>query len=59
VRLWSKERSLPPSRSGDAPRPQLDALAAILPMGRRDWLAQLLTDDGVETLKHFARQGMG
>jgi hypothetical protein len=37
---------------------QLDALAAILPMDRRDRLAELLTDD-VETLKHLAREGMG
>ena len=28
-------------------------------MDRRDWLAQLLTDDDVETLKHLAREGMG
>ena len=38
---------------------QLDTLAAILPMDRRDQLAQLLTDDDVETLKHLAREGMG
>ena len=38
---------------------QLDSLAAILPMDRRDRLAQLLTDDDVETLKHLAREGMG
>jgi hypothetical protein len=38
---------------------QLDALAAILPMDRRDRLAELLTDDNVETLKHLAREGMG
>ena len=38
---------------------QLDALAAVLPMDRRDRLAQLLTDDDVETLKHLARRGMG
>ena len=37
---------------------QLDALAAVLPMDRRDRLAQLLTDDDVETLKHLARRGM-
>jgi hypothetical protein len=34
---------------------QLDALAAILPMDRRDRLA----DDDVETLRHLAREGMG
>jgi hypothetical protein len=38
---------------------QLDTLSAILPMDRRDRLAQLLTDDDVETLKHLAREGMG
>ena len=38
---------------------QLDALSAILPMDRRDRLAELLTDDDVETLKHLAREGMG
>ncbi len=38
---------------------QLDALAAVLPMDRRDRLAQLLTDDDVETLKHLAREGHG
>ncbi|SCB50362.1 site-specific integrase [Rhizobium multihospitium] len=38
---------------------QLDTLAAILPMERRDRLAQLLTDDDVQTLKHLAREGMG
>jgi len=38
---------------------QLDALSAILPMGRRDQLAALLTDDDVATLKHLAREGMG
>jgi hypothetical protein len=35
---------------------QLDALAAILPMGRRDRLAELFTDDDVETLEHLARR---
>lgn len=38
---------------------ELDTLAAILPMDRRDRLAQLLTDDDIETLKHLAREGMG
>ena len=52
--------------SEDAPRDletrralELDALAAILPMDRRDSLAKLLTDDDVATLKHLAREGMG
>jgi hypothetical protein len=38
---------------------QLDTLSAILPMERRDRLAELLTDGDVETLKHLAREGMG
>lgn len=38
---------------------ELDTLSAILPMDRRDRLAQLLTDDEVATLKHLAREGMG
>jgi integrase len=38
---------------------QLDTLAAILPMERRDRLAELLTDDDVATLKHLAQEGMG
>lgn len=37
----------------------LDTLSAILPMDRRDRLAQLLTDDDVATLKHLSREGMG
>ena len=34
---------------------QLDTLSAILPMERRDRLAELLTDDDVATLKHLAQ----
>ena len=38
---------------------QLDTLAAILRMERRDRLVELLTDDDVATLKHLAQEGMG
>ena len=38
---------------------QLDALAGILPMDRRDRLAGILTDAEVETLRHLARAGAG
>ena len=38
---------------------ELDALAAILPMDRRDALASLLSDDDVATLKHLAGEGIG
>ena len=39
---------------------ELDTLAAIVRIDRRDRLVDLLTDDDVETLKgHLAREGMG
>ena len=38
---------------------ELDTLAAILPIDRRDALASLLTDDDVATLKHLAGEGIG
>jgi hypothetical protein len=49
---------VPALRLGPATRRalQLDALAAILPMDRRDWLAELVTDDDFETLDHLARR---
>ncbi|MER9248859.1 site-specific integrase [Mesorhizobium sp. M0590] len=37
----------------------LDALESVLPFDRRDFLADILTDDDVETLRHLAREGMG
>src|SRR5690606_33211083 len=37
----------------------LDTFAAILPMDRRDRLAELLTDQDVETLRHLAKHGIG
>lgn len=37
----------------------LDALDAVLPFGRRDFLAEILTDDDVGTLRHLANAGMG
>ncbi|MDO6966643.1 tyrosine-type recombinase/integrase [Rhizobium alvei] len=38
---------------------QLDTIAAVLPIERRDALAGLLTDQDVETLRHLVNQGMG
>lgn len=38
---------------------QLDTIAAVLPMDRRDELAELLTDQDIETLRHLVNQGMG
>ncbi|MER9580700.1 tyrosine-type recombinase/integrase [Mesorhizobium sp. M0276] len=37
----------------------LDALDSVLPFDRRDFLANLLTDDDVATLRHLAREGIG
>ncbi|WP_046801744.1 site-specific integrase [Agrobacterium sp. LC34] len=38
---------------------ELDTIAAVLPIERRDELAELLTDQDVETLKHLVERGMG
>jgi hypothetical protein len=38
---------------------EFDTIAAVLPMERRDELAELLTDHDVETLRHLVNQGMG
>lgn len=38
---------------------EIDTIAAVLPMERRDELAELLTDQDVETLRHLVNQGMG
>ncbi|AVA24811.1 site-specific integrase [Rhizobium sp. NXC24] len=37
----------------------LDSIAAVLPIDRRDKLAEILTDQDVETLKHLVNEGMG
>jgi integrase len=54
-----RARPTPPDDSETRRALQLDALAAVLPIDRRDRLAELLSDDDVETLKHLAREGMG
>ncbi|MBX5213951.1 site-specific integrase [Rhizobium sp. NLR10a] len=38
---------------------ELDTIAAVLPIERRDELAELLTNQDVETLRHLVNQGMG
>ncbi|MER8529648.1 tyrosine-type recombinase/integrase [Mesorhizobium sp. M1272] len=37
----------------------LDALDSVLPFDRRDFLAGVLTDDDVATLRHLAKEGIG
>jgi len=38
---------------------QLDTIAVVLPLNRRDMLAGILTDEDVETLRHLVNEGMG
>lgn len=38
---------------------ELDTIASVLPMERRDELAELLTDQDIETLRHLVNEGMG
>ncbi|SIR21758.1 Phage integrase family protein [Rhizobium sp. RU20A] len=38
---------------------ELDTIASVLPMDRRDALAALLTDQDIETLRHLVNEGMG
>ncbi|WFR97539.1 site-specific integrase [Rhizobium tumorigenes] len=38
---------------------ELDTIAAVLPMGRRDELAEILSDEDVKTLRHLVNEGMG
>ncbi|MBO9127693.1 MULTISPECIES: site-specific integrase [unclassified Rhizobium] len=38
---------------------ELDTIASVLPIERRDELAELLTDQDIETLRHLVNEGMG
>lgn len=38
---------------------ELDTIASVLPIDRRDELAELLTDADIETLRHLVNGGMG
>ena len=38
---------------------ELDTIASVLPLERRDELAELLTDRDIETLRHLVNEGMG
>ncbi|ADY66053.1 integrase-like protein [Agrobacterium tumefaciens] len=37
---------------------ELDTIASVLPLQRRDELAELLIDQDIETLRHLVNQGM-
>ncbi|OQP84532.1 integrase [Rhizobium rhizosphaerae] len=43
----------------DSRAAELDTIAAVLPIDRRDELAELLTDQDIETLRHLVNEGMG
>ena len=52
--------ALPSSADGELTRAnQLDALAGVLPLERRDQLASPLTDQDIATVHHLVEQGMG
>ncbi|MBY3211791.1 site-specific integrase [Rhizobium laguerreae] len=52
--------TLPAKKSAvDRRAEELDTIASVLPLERRDELAELLTDHDVETLRHLVNQGMG
>jgi integrase len=58
ARFWSQ---MPPAQKSAIERraEELDTIAAVLPIERRDELAELLSDQDVETLRHLVNQGMG
>ena len=37
----------------------LDALESVLPFDRRDFLAEILTNEDIDTLRHLAKEGLG
>ncbi|MBA9036223.1 site-specific integrase [Rhizobium leguminosarum] len=51
--------SKPSSPSIEKRTEGLDTIAAVLPIGRRDKLAELLTDQDVETLRHLVNTSRG
>jgi integrase len=55
----TKPQALPAFEVATQRALQLDALAAVLPMDRRDLLAEILSDNDVATLRHLVQQGIG
>jgi integrase len=58
-REWIAKMSSTSSRSIAKRIAELDTIAAVLPLERRDELAELLTDQDIETLRHLVNEGMG
>lgn len=50
---------MPQKNPVDRRAAELDTIAAVLPIDRRDELAELLTDQDIETLRHLVNEGMG
>ncbi|EJB02281.1 site-specific recombinase XerD [Rhizobium leguminosarum bv. trifolii WSM597] len=48
-----------PKTAVDRRADELDTIASVLPIERRDELAELLTDQDIETLRHLVNEGMG
>lgn len=48
-----------PKSAVDRRADELDTIASVLPIDRRDELAELLTDQDIETLRHLVNEGMG
>jgi integrase len=57
--VFSPEIGAMPKSPIDLRAEHLDTIAAVLPLERRDELAELLTDQDVETLRHLVNTGMG
>jgi len=52
-------KTIKPLKAVERRAEELDTIAAVLPIERRDELAELLTDHDVETLRHLVNEGMG
>ena len=55
-RSMTSDRS---AKSAESWAMALDTIATVLPMEWRDELAELLSDQDVETLRHLVNQGIG
>jgi integrase len=59
IRRITVAKSENPKTAVDRRADELDTIASVLPIDRRDELAELLTDQDIETLRHLVNEGMG
>jgi integrase len=59
IRSFSVAQSSLSKTAVDRRADELDTIASVLPIDRRDELAELLTDQDIETLRHLVNEGMG